>query len=91
LAALGITPTASLLPLVLVGLGFGFIGTLATTTLLDSSPRSSAGQVGAIQEIAFALGSGAGVAVFATIALVGDPHGFALALTAAALLTAGSG
>ncbi len=83
LAALGITPTASLLPLVLVGLGFGFIGTLATTTLLDSSPRSSAGQVGAIQEIAFALGSGAGVAVFATIALVGDPHGFALALTAA--------
>ncbi len=91
LSALGITPTASLIPLVLVGLGFGFIGTLTTTTLFDSSPRSSAGQVGAIQEIVFALGSGIGVAVFATIALIGGPDGFALALTAAAALTLAAG
>ncbi len=90
LALLGLAPTASLVPLVLVGLGFGFIGTVATTALFESSPRSSAGQVGAIQEIAFALGGGAGVAVFATIALLGAPHGFALALIAAAILTLAS-
>ncbi|GAA3830041.1 MFS transporter [Brevibacterium ammoniilyticum] len=90
LASLALAPTASPVPLVLVGLGFGFIGTVATTALFESSPRSSAGQVGAIQEVAFALGGGAGVAVFATLALLGGPHGFALALIAAASLTLAS-
>lgn len=91
LGALGVAPTAGLVPLVLIGLGFGFIGTLATSALFESSPRSSAGQVGAIQEVAFALGSGAGVAVFATIALLGGVAGFVLALTAASILTLASG
>lgn len=90
LASLALAPTASSVPLVLVGLGFGFIGTVATTALFESSPRSSAGQVGAIQEVAFALGGGAGVAVFATLALLNGPHGFALALIAAASLTLAS-
>lgn len=91
LGALGVAPTAGLFPLVLIGLGFGFIGTLATSALFESSPRSSAGQVGAIQEVTFALGNGAGVAVFATIALLSDAAGFTIALSAAAVLTVASG
>lgn len=57
-------------PLGLVGLGFGIAATLAATALFDATTEDDAGQVGAIQEVGFALGSGLGIAVLGTIAAV---------------------
>ena len=82
--------TVVLVPIALVGLGYGAVGTLATTALFEAATPSHAAQAGAIQEVAFALGSGAGIAFFSAVADV-DPHsGFFLAMAAAALLTAAS-
>lgn len=75
-----------LVPLVLVGLGFGIGGTLAATTLFDVTSVDHAGQVGAIQEVGFALGSGLGVAFFGTIAAVAATGGFVLAVVVASLM-----
>ncbi len=88
LAWLGLAPELSLVPLVLIGFGFGFIGALSTTALFEAAPRSRAGQVGAIQEVFIALGGGCGIAVFATIALIQPPLGFTVSLLVAAGLTA---
>lgn len=87
LAWLGFSPDFSVLALIGIGLGFGFAGALSTTTLFESAPRDSAGQVGAIQEVVFALGSGCGIAVFATIALFDDSFGFTISLLVAGAFT----
>ncbi|WP_449407211.1 MFS transporter [Microbacterium maritypicum] len=73
------------IPLVLVGAGFGVAATLAATTLFDVTAEDDAGQVGAIQEVAFALGAGVGVAVLGTIASIVGTDGFAVALLVAAV------
>ncbi|MFJ4172619.1 MFS transporter [Microbacterium sp. NPDC089696] len=73
------------IPLVLVGAGFGVAATLAATTLFDVTAEDDAGQVGAIQEVAFALGAGVGVAVLGTIASIVGTGGFAVALLVAAV------
>lgn len=72
-------------PLVLVGAGFGVAATLAATTLFDVTTEDDAGQVGAIQEVSFALGGGLGIALLGTIATVVGVGGFAVALIVAAV------
>lgn len=81
--ALGVELVA--IPLVLVGAGFGVAATLAATTLFDVTTEDDAGQVGAIQEVAFALGGGLGIAVLGTIASIVGAGGFTAALTVAAV------
>ncbi|WP_311260141.1 MFS transporter [Microbacterium sp. WCS2018Hpa-9] len=73
------------IPLVLVGVGFGVTATLAATTLFDVTTEDDAGQVGAIQEVGFALGGGLGIAVLGTIALIAGTRGFVVALLVAAV------
>ncbi|RXZ48817.1 MFS transporter [Agromyces fucosus] len=86
---LALDPSLMAIPLVLVGLGFGVGATLAATTLFEVTTEDQAGQVGAIQEVGFALGGGLGVAVFGTIAAVLVTGGFVVAvLVAAAVVTA---
>lgn len=84
------TDPASLVgALLFAGFGFGLIGTLTAAALFDATHPEQAGQVGAIQEVGFALGSGLGVAVLGTIALVAGTNGYAVALvTGAALVIA---
>lgn len=72
------------MPLVLVGIGFGITATLAATTLFDVTTEDDAGQVGAIQEVGFALGGGLGIAVLGTIASIVGSGGFTVALLVAA-------
>ena len=90
---LAFDPDLVAVPLVFVGLGFGIAGTLAATTLFDVTTVDQAGQVGAVQEVGFALGGGLGIAVFGTIAAMVVSRGFVvavltagIAVTAAALL-----
>ncbi len=71
------------IPLVLVGVGFGVAATLAATTLFDVTTEDDAGQVGAIQEVGFALGGGLGIAVLGTIASIVGTRGFIVALLVA--------
>ncbi len=74
------------IPLVLVGAGFGVAATLAATTLFDVTTDDDAGQVGAIQEVGFALGGGLGIAVLGTIASIASiagSHGYLVALLVA--------
>ena len=86
---LALDPDLVALPLVLVGLGFGVGGTLAATALFEVTTEDQAGQVGAIQEVSFALGGGLGIAVFGTIAAGLVTGGFVAAvLTAAVVVTA---
>lgn len=82
--------TAVFAPIALVGLGYGAVGTLATTALFEAVAPSHSAQAGAIQEIAFAFGSGAGIAFFSAVASIGPRHGFVLAVALAALLTVAS-
>ncbi|MDP0397617.1 MFS transporter [Tsukamurella strandjordii] len=77
-------PAALPVGLALVGVGFGIVGTLATSTLFDASAPSQVAQVGVVQEVAFALGAGGGIAVFGTVATLTRPDGAAVALVAAA-------
>jgi len=70
-------------PLVLVGAGFGVAATLAATTLFDVTTEDDAGQVGAVQEVGFALGGGLGIAVLGTIASIVGSRGFLVALLVA--------
>jgi MFS transporter, DHA2 family, multidrug resistance protein len=90
LLALAGNGSAVFVPIALVGLGYGAVGTLATTALFEAAGPTRSAQAGAIQEIAFAFGSGAGIAVFSAVASIGARHGFLLAAAAAALLTAAS-
>ena len=88
LAWLAVAPGIVALPLLLVGAGFGIGATLAATTLFEVTGEDDAGQVGAIQEVGFALGGGLGIAVFGTIAAVLPVAGFAVALALAAVTVA---
>lgn len=88
LAWLALDPGVVALPLLLVGLGFGVGATLAATTLFDVTTEDQAGQVGAIQEVGFALGGGLGIAVFGTIAAVVVTGGFIVAVLVAAIAVA---
>jgi DHA2 family multidrug resistance protein-like MFS transporter len=90
LLALAWSDTAVLVPVALVGLGYGGVGTLATTALFQAATPPHAAQAGAIQEVAFAFGTGAGVAFFGAVADVSAARGFLFAMAAAALLTAAS-
>jgi len=67
----------------LIGAGFGAVGTLAAAALFDYTTPAQAGQVGAVQEVSFALGNGIGVAVFGTIALAAGQDGYRFAMLAA--------
>ncbi len=85
------------IPLVLVGSGFGIAATLAATTLFDVTTDDDAGQVGAVQEVGFALGGGLGIAVLGTVSSIVGAGGFvaamvvaAVAVVAAALVPLGS-
>lgn len=85
------TDPASLVgALLFAGFGFGLIGTLTAAALFDATHPEQAGQVGAIQEVGFALGSGLGVAVLGTIALVAGTNGYAVALVTGAALVIGA-
>lgn len=77
-------PESFLAPLLLVGLGMGIVGTLTATALFDVTTSEEAGQVGAIQEVGFALGAGLGVAVFGALAIMFMADGFTVALLCAA-------
>lgn len=79
------TPGATAVGLAAVGVGFGVVGTLGTSALFDSAAPDRVAQVGAVQEVAFALGAGSGIAFCGTVASLSPQHGFALALAAAAV------
>ncbi|PKQ36173.1 MAG: MFS transporter [Actinobacteria bacterium HGW-Actinobacteria-11] len=83
---LALDPAVVAIPLVLVGLGFGVGATLAATALFEATTEDQAGQVGAIQEVGFALGGGLGIAVFGTIAAVLVTGGFVVAVLVAAVV-----
>lgn len=68
--------------LLLIGAGFGVIGTLGTTALFVAAPADAVSQVGVVQEVAFALGGGLGVAVLAALA---TPWGYTGSLAAGAV------
>ncbi|MDQ0708212.1 DHA2 family multidrug resistance protein-like MFS transporter [Arthrobacter woluwensis] len=72
----------------LIGAGFGAVGTLAAAALFDYTTPAQAGQVGAVQEVSFALGNGIGVAVFGTVALAAGPDGYRFAMLAAGAVLA---
>lgn len=59
----------------LIGLGAGGVMTLGADTVMRSAPLERTGDAGAIQESAFALGAGIGVAILGTIAAVGSNGG----------------
>lgn len=84
LAWVSLSPESFIAPLLLVGLGIGVVGTLSATALFDVTTPDQAGQVGAIQEVGFALGGGLGIALFGGIALALTQVGFAVAFLAAA-------
>ncbi|MBN3454560.1 MFS transporter [Mycobacterium sp. DSM 3803] len=73
--------------LALVGFGFGIVGTLAVVALFNATPTALLSHAGALQEIAFAVGSGLGIAVFDVIAGFAGTGGFARALTIAGVAT----
>lgn len=75
-------------PLVLVGIGYGITGTLAAAALFEATTEDQAGQVGAVQEVGFALGGGMGMAVFGTLAAVFVVGGFVIAIIAASVVVA---
>lgn len=83
---LSFDPSTYLGPLLLVGFGMGFVGTLAASELFDVTTVDQAGQVGAIQEVGFALGAGLGVALLGGLAVVFVRDGFTVAMLAGALL-----
>ena len=83
-------PDLVAVPLALVGLGFGIAATLAATALFDATTEDDAGQVGAIQEVAFSLGSGFGIAILGTVATVAM-GGFSTAVLVAAAVAAAAG
>lgn len=86
LAWLAFDPDLVALPLLLVGLGFGIGATLAATALFDVTTEDDAGQVGAIQEVGFALGGGLGIAVLGTIGSILGASGFTVAFVVAAVV-----
>ncbi|WP_435748582.1 MFS transporter [Microbacterium sp. PMB16] len=88
LAWLAFDPELVALPLLLVGLGFGIGATLAATALFDVTTEDDAGQVGAIQEVGFALGGGLGIAVLGTVSSILGASGFTVALLIAAVVVA---
>lgn len=81
-------PENFVVALLLVGVGMGVVGTLAATALFDVTTVDQAGQVGAIQEVGFALGAGLGIAVFGAIAGALASQGFGIAFLAAAAVVA---
>ena len=85
---LAFDPALVAVPLVLVGSGFGVAATLAAALLFEVTTTDQAGQVGAVQEVAFALGGGLGIAVFGTIAAVLVTGGFVVAVLVAAVVVA---
>ena len=85
LGMLALNPVSVLVPLSFIGLGFGVAGTLAATTLFDVTTVEHAGQVGAIQEVGFALGGGLGIAVLGTIAAVVAQGGAVVGMAAGAI------
>ncbi|UYO95649.1 MFS transporter [Microbacterium sp. M28] len=86
LGMLVVDPSSVLVPLSFIGLGFGLAGTLAATTLFDVTTVEHAGQVGAIQEVGFALGGGLGIAVLGTIAAVVANGGVVVAIATGAIV-----
>lgn len=59
----------------LIGLGAGAVMTLGADTVMHSAPLDRTGDAGAIQESAFALGAGIGVATLGTIAVATSNDG----------------
>ena len=88
---MSVQPENFIAPLVLIGLGMGVVGTLSAAALFDVTTSDQAGQVGAIQEVGFALGAGLGIAVFGAIAAALGINGFSVAFVAAAVTAAVAG
>jgi len=82
---LAFDPANFIVPLIFIGTGFGVIGTLAATALFDVTTPEQAGQVGAVQEVGFSLGSGLGVAILGTVAVTFASSGFSVAVVVAAV------
>lgn len=55
--------------LVLLGLGAGIIMAIAANAIMSTAPERRTADAGAIQESAFALGAGGGIAVLGTLAI----------------------
>ncbi|MFJ2032697.1 MFS transporter [Streptosporangium sp. NPDC087985] len=68
----GTEPHPLMLALCFVGIGFGIQATLlaASDTIMSSTPESRAGSAAAIEETAYELGAGLGVAVLGTITTI---------------------
>jgi DHA2 family multidrug resistance protein-like MFS transporter len=77
LSALLMPPVPVAWAMALIGLGAGAVMTLGADTVMRSAPLERTGDAGAIQESAFALGAGFGVAILGTIAVVGSNDGSA--------------
>ncbi|GAA4178128.1 MFS transporter [Gryllotalpicola koreensis] len=80
------TPLQLAVALAVAGIGYGIVGTVATTTLFAIAAHVRASQAGVLQEMTFALGSGIGIALFGTVAA--SSAGFSLTLGSAAAVTA---
>lgn len=80
LGTLAAWPTHAAVPLACIGFGMGLVGTLATSRLFEVAPPSRAADVGAIQEIGFALGGAAWIAMLDVVTVTGGTSGFPLAL-----------
>lgn len=77
-SGLAVLPSQSVpasLAMVLIGIGAGAVMTLGADTVMRSAPLERTGDAGAIQESAFALGAGIGVATLGAIALAGSNDG----------------
>lgn len=78
------------LGLAVCGVGYGLVSTCATTALFEAAGRERASQVGVVQEVAFAIGNGLGMATFGTLALaIGQGHGFSVALLVSGVVACG--
>ncbi|NDK33110.1 MFS transporter [Nesterenkonia sp. Hz 6-5] len=69
LVLIALPPTENPSGLLLLGLGAGAVMAVASHMLMSSAPTIRTADAGAIQESAFALGAGAGIAALGTFAL----------------------
>ncbi|WP_347955603.1 MFS transporter [Gordonia aichiensis] len=79
--------SASAPGLVLIGIGFGVVGSVAVSTLFDLTPEDRLSHAGALQEVGFAFGSAVGIAVFDAVARLGGAEGFTWAMASAGAVT----
>jgi DHA2 family multidrug resistance protein-like MFS transporter len=94
LAAVTVAGVPLPIALAVAGFGYGVVGAVATTTLFESATHIRASQAGVLQEVVFALGAAAGIALLGAVAsAAGYPVAFLIAagITVAAALPRGHG